>query len=82
MTNSLGWLATVCFASCYVPQLIRTLKRKEVGDISVWSWVIQIFGYVIGLVYGAQLHQAPLLVGYGWGLLCTFVFLFMYWRYR
>jgi len=78
----LGWITTLTFSMCYLPQLYRSWKRKSVGDVSVWSWIIQTFGYSIGLRYGIWLKQGPLIFGYIEGLLCSIVFLIMYWKYR
>jgi len=78
----LGWLATLAFAGCYWPQLVKTWRRRLVGDISVWPWIIQAFGYAVGLPYGIYLNQVPLMVGYAHGLICSLLFLGMYWRYK
>ncbi len=78
----LGWLTTLAFAFCYWPQLYKTWKRKTVGDISVWPWFIQSVGYATGIAYGALLHQWPLLVGYIHGLLCSLLFLVLYYKYK
>lgn len=78
----LGWIATLAFAGCYWPQLYKTWKRKLVGDISVWPWIIQAFGYLVGLPYGLYLNKMPLIVGYAHGLFCSLLFLGMYWRFK
>lgn len=78
----LGWTTTAAFALCYWPQLYKTWRRKLVGDISIWPWVIQSIGYAVGIPYGFLLHQVPLLVGYSHGLACSLAFLAMYFKYR
>ncbi len=78
----LGWLATLAFAGCYWPQMVKTWRRKLVGDISAWPWIIQAFGYAVGLPYGIYLNQMPLIIGYAHGLVCSLLFLAMYWRFR
>lgn len=77
----LGWITTLAFALCYWPQLYKTWRRKLVGDISIWPWIIQSFGYAIGIPYGIMLHQGPLIAGYVHGLICSLLFLGMYGRY-
>jgi MtN3 and saliva related transmembrane protein len=78
----LGWVATTCFTACYLPQIFKTFKRKEVGDVSLWQWLIQLLGYSIGFVYGIALNQMPLIIGYACGWFCTVWFLFLYYKYR
>jgi len=78
----LGWLTTAAFSVCYWPQLYRSWKRKSVGDVSVWAWIIQSIGYAMGISYGLWLNQGPLIFGYCHGLFCSLLFLAMYWRYR
>ena len=78
----LGWLCTFCFGSCYWPQLIKSYKTKSVGDISVFAWLIQLVGYILGMFYGIGLKEWPLIIGYFHGLLCTVIFLVMYIKYR
>lgn len=77
-----GILACVLFGLTYFPQLIRSYKRKSVGDISIWSWLLQVVAYCCGIMYGLYLHQLTLLLGYSWGLLCTIAFVIMYFVYR
>jgi len=77
-----GWVATVLFAICYTPQLIKTYIRKEVDDLSLTMWVVQLLGYTCGLIYGFYLKQAPLVVGYSIGWLSSAAFLIMYALYR
>ena len=78
----LGWIATAAFAMCFWPQLYKSWKTKSVGDISVWSWVIQTIGYGTGLSYGIWLKQGPLIFGYIHGFLCSVVFIILYLKFR
>ena len=78
----LGWICTSCFTGCYLPQIWKTFKRKEVGDVSLWQWLIQLLGYSIGIVYGFSLGQPPLIFGYIFGWICTTLYLVLYYKYR
>lgn len=70
-----GWIATACFALCYVPQIIKTYRTKKVRDVSLDQWLIQLVGYITGLIYGIELHQTPLIFGYIWGGVSTIVYI-------
>jgi len=78
----LGWLTTIAFSICYWPQLYRSWKRKSVGDVSVYAWILQAVGYAMGIRYGLYLGKGPLIFGYIHGLFCSLLFLFLYWRYK
>lgn len=80
--EKIGWLVTALFSLCYWPQIWHSFRRKSVGDISVVSWVIQAIAYSIGISYGLWLKQAPLIFGYIHGLVCSCLFLLMYFKYR
>lgn len=80
--EKVGWLVTILFGVCYWPQIWHSYQRKSVGDISLLAWVLQALGYSIGISYGLWLKEAPLIFGYIHGLLCSVLFLIMYWNYR
>ena len=77
-----GYLSAICFAVSYLPQIFKTAKRKKVKDISLWLWVLNALAYTFGLIYGLGLTELPLILNYGFGLICGSIILWQYWRYR
>jgi MtN3 and saliva related transmembrane protein len=77
-----GWITSVLFGSCYVPQIWLTFKSKQVRDVSLAQWIVQLVAYGCGLVYGFYLHRWPLITGYAWGEICTILFLVLYAKYK
>jgi uncharacterized protein with PQ loop repeat len=77
-----GWIATIGFSLCYIPQIVHTWKVKHVDQVSVWLWILQLVGYSSGMVYGFWLKQTPLIAGYLWGFGCTVLYLVLYFIYR
>lgn len=78
----LGWIVTFLFSACYWPQLYKSWKRKSVGDISVWAWLLQVLGYGLGIKYGLWLGHGPLIWGYCHGFVCSILLLLLYYKYR
>lgn len=83
MTTSfvLGWIATILFTACYVPQLVKMVQTKHVEDISYLFFFIQFVANIIALVYAILIHQPPLIFKYVTGLLLSFLVLYYYFKY-
>ena len=54
LINSLGLIGTIIFVSAYIPQIIHLLRVKESTGISIFSWMIWLFGALLLLVYAAS----------------------------
>lgn len=67
----LGVVSMVCFTACYLPQLARTFKTRNVEGVSTVYWLIVVLGYVTGLVYIQPLGDWVLLVTYSVGFACA-----------
>lgn len=77
----IAWIVTILFGVTYWPQLWHSYRTKSVGDISPYAWFIQSLAYALAISYGVSLMQWPMIIGYVHGLLCSVVFLLMYWKY-
>lgn len=59
--TALGLFAGLLTTIAYLPQLIKTWKTKSADDIS-WSMLITLcIGIVLWLIYGAYVHDVPLI---------------------
>lgn len=68
--TTLGLTAGVLTTIAYLPQLIKTWQSKSAGDLS-WSMLITLcVGIILWLVYGAIVHDIPLIAAN----IVTFVF--------
>ncbi|MBP5975199.1 SemiSWEET transporter [Brasilonema sp. CT11] len=57
----LGLTAGVLTTIAYLPQLIKTWKSKSAHDLS-WSMLIVLCtGIILWLVYGAYIHDIPII---------------------
>jgi MtN3 and saliva related transmembrane protein len=66
----LGLTAGVLTTIAYLPQLIKTWQSKSADDLS-WSMLIVLcLGIILWLVYGAYVHDIPIIAAN----IVTFVF--------
>lgn len=68
--TTLGLTAGVLTTIAYLPQLIKTWQSKSASDLS-WSMLIVLcVGIILWLVYGAYVHDIPIIAAN----IVTFVF--------
>ena len=68
--TTLGLIAGVLTTIAYLPQLIKTWQSKSAEDLS-WSMLIVLCaGIILWLVYGAYVHDIPIIAAN----IVTFVF--------
>ena len=77
-----GWLGSMLFIFCYVPQIWRTYRLKHVEGVSLGMWLIQWAAYTSCLAYSIAIQAKPLMFGYSIGWLMTAWFLELYRQYR
>jgi len=49
--NTLGFAYTICFATCFLPQIVKTIISKSVDNVSVSVYYISLAGYISALSY-------------------------------
>jgi uncharacterized protein with PQ loop repeat len=79
-----GWLYTICFAICYLPQIIKSLKLKKVDDISISLFGLSLIGYISALTYtiGELGFNIILITNYVFGGLCSLIMIIIYCVYK
>lgn len=82
MAETLGWIATTLFVSCYIPQIIKTYKSKTVDGLSIWLLAISFVANIVALAYATLIHQPPLQIKYILSLVFVGVCLYLYWKVR
>jgi uncharacterized protein with PQ loop repeat len=80
--NTYGMISQIAFMLCLLPQPLVTYRVKHVRGVSLGMWLLQIIGYIYGLIFGLQIKQAPLIIGSLYGMLISVVFFCLYWKYR
>ena len=64
LSQFLGYVATFLFSFLMVPQVIKTIKRNSVKDISLSMLLISLVANGVALWYALLIHQAPLITKY------------------
>lgn len=74
----LGWIATILFSICYIPQIIKIRKVKSVEGLSFLLLFISFIANVIALWYAFLIKQPPLQFKYVFGILFIGICLALY----
>lgn len=77
-----GYLAGICTAVCFLPQTLKTIRTKNVKDLSLLSYIIYCIGVTSWILYGAYLHSAQMVFFNGLSLLFAGTILFMIIRHK
>lgn len=80
LTVTLGWIATVLFTVCYVPQIIKTVRTRTVEGMSFLLLFLQFIGNIVALWYATRIAQPPLQVKYILALLFLVICIALYLR--
>jgi uncharacterized protein with PQ loop repeat len=64
MAQTLGWVATVLFTLCYVPQIVKTMQTRTLDGVSVSLFVIAFVANAVAFAYATLIGQSPLQVKY------------------
>ena len=46
-----GIILTVCFTTSFIPQIIKMWKNKSCKDVSVYMLLLQVIGYLSGVIF-------------------------------
>ena len=76
----IGWLYTICFAVCYIPQIVKSLTTKKVDDISVSLFVLSLLGYISAIIYTlSDIGFNPILItNYVFGAICSLLMVIIF----
>ena len=78
-----GWLYTICFAICYIPQITKSIKTRKVNDVSISLFTLSLLGYVSGIIYTHNTlnNNIVLLANYYLGALCSLIMIVTYYMF-
>lgn len=84
MDQILGWIATVLFIICYIPQIMKTYQTKSIDGLSFRLLLISFVGNIVALWYAFLIKQPPLLIKYALTMvllsICIFLYLKVYFK--
>jgi MtN3 and saliva related transmembrane protein len=80
--ETIGWLGFGLIQLFYIPQIIRTVRTRDVKGLSLFSWVVLWLGLLGYLVYSVWRHDPVFMAGNAIGLLQSSLQVILIWRYR
>lgn len=60
--DSIGYVAALCSASGYIPQVIKVWKSRSCNDISMRTFVVLVTGFCLWMAYGIHKGDWPLIL--------------------
>jgi MtN3 and saliva related transmembrane protein len=79
----IGIIAGICTSVSFVPQLIKIIKTKEAGDVSLFMLIIREVGLALWVVYGSIKGDFPVLITFAFSFLintAVIVYKIKYWH--
>ena len=77
----LGWIATFLFSIMIIPQMVKTIKRKDTSGVSLMLFVIFLVANAIALTYAFMIDQPPLIIKYSIAIITTLIYIGLYFYY-
>lgn len=62
ITNIVGYMAAAVGVSLMLPQVIKSIKTKEVGDLSSAMVVLYVLNCALWLAYGLLIFAPPMIL--------------------
>ena len=80
----IGWFYTLCFAICYIPQIVKSLSTKKVDDVSVSLFILSLLGYISAILYTlSDIGFNPILItNYVFGGICSLSMIIIFLCFR
>lgn len=69
----IGLLAAFLTTTAFFPQVIKTVKTKSTGDLSLPMYTLMFAGTVSWLIYGIMKHDVPITLANAVSSLASFV---------
>ena len=81
MIEILGFIAATLTTLATVPQLLKIIRTKSAGDISIVTLVMLAIGVVCWLIYGILISSVPLIAANGFSVVVGSSLLFFKYKY-
>lgn len=81
-TEIIGLVAAVLTTSAFVPQVVQTMKTKDVSGISLPMYIVLCTGICLWLAYGLINNQISVIAANGITLILALAVLFLKLKYK
>jgi MtN3 and saliva related transmembrane protein len=75
MIELIGFSAALLTAIAFAPQVIKTVRTRQAGDLSLLTLLVQNAGVALWFCYGIALDSWPMILGNGVTLVLMLVLL-------
>ena len=75
MVELIGFSAALLTAIAFAPQVIKTVRTRQAGDLSLLTLLVQNVGVALWFCYGIALDSWPMILGNGVTLVLMLVLL-------
>ena len=80
LADILGWIATIMFTICYIPQMMKTYRTKTIDGLSFRLLFISFVANIVALNYATLIKQPPLQIKYACALIFLSACIYLYLR--
>ncbi|MDQ3681918.1 MAG: SemiSWEET transporter [Bacteroidota bacterium] len=81
-TQIIGLTAGMLTASSLLPQLIKTIKKKEAEEISLVMLLVLLSGISLWIVYGIKRNDFPIIATNSFSLLLNIIMIVLRIKYK
>jgi MtN3 and saliva related transmembrane protein len=81
VVEAIGLTASVLLSVSSVPQIVKSLRTRSTGDLSLAMIVLFLVGFVLWIVYGSLIRSLPVIMTNVVSLASMLVALYMKRRY-
>ncbi len=57
-----GYLASLCSVSSFVPQVIKVVKTGDTAAISTWMYAVTVVGFALWASFGLMRQEWPIIL--------------------
>jgi MtN3 and saliva related transmembrane protein len=80
--EGLGLVAGICTSSSIVPQLVKSIKTKQVKDVSVVMFIVLFTGNGLWIYYGLSKSDVPIVLTNSLSVILNIAMLVLKYKYR
>jgi MtN3 and saliva related transmembrane protein len=82
LSDFVGFTAGICTTAAFAPQVVKTLRSRSTGDISLGMYLLLAFGSLLWLLHGLQIGSIPVVAANAITLVLVCIMLWMKIRYK
>jgi len=86
LSDVLGWIATILFSVCFIPQILKTYRTRKVDGLSFRLLLLSFVANIIALWYATLIKQPPLQIKYIIAIFliggCIYLYLKIYFKQK